>query len=122
MGANWVARVGRLRAWWSGGARIWSNGADILGVGRLSSGQGIAQHVHAERREMPAVRRPGHPSVTSPAHFLKNKTVPVSSTCTGPLAPFLSIFFFRSGPTAKPENGQVGGLLPHTHARLPYFQ
>ena len=31
-------------------------------------------------------------------------------------------FFFRSGPTAKPEDGQVGGLLPHTHARLPYFQ
>ena len=62
------------------------------------------------------------PSVTSPAHFLikvKNKTVPVSSP--GPLAPFLSIFFFRSGPTAKPEDGQVGGFLPQTHARLPYF-
>jgi hypothetical protein len=53
--------------------RIWMNGANILGAGRLSSGHGIAQHVPAETREMPPVLRPGHPSVTSPAHE-KNKT------------------------------------------------
>jgi hypothetical protein len=35
--------------------RIRSNGANILGVGRLSSGQDIAQHVSAERREMQPV-------------------------------------------------------------------
>jgi hypothetical protein len=52
---------------------IWMNGANILGAGRLSSGHGIAQHVPAETREMPPVLRPGHPSVTSPAHE-KNKT------------------------------------------------
>ncbi len=46
---------------------------------RLSSGHGIARDVPAETREMPAVLRPGHPSVTSPAHFSKNKTARVVS-------------------------------------------
>ena len=36
-------------------------------LGRLNSGRRIAQHVTAERREMPPVRRPGHP--LSRTHF-----------------------------------------------------
>ena len=77
LGVSWAARRGAAAGLvWR--CRIWTNGANILGVGRLSAGQDIAQHVSAETREMPPVCGPGHPCVTCGMHFLeKIKTKPV---------------------------------------------
>ena len=69
LGASWAARRGAaVGLVWR--CRIRKNGANILGVGWLSSVQDIAQHVSAERREMPPVCGPEHPA--SPAEGISS--------------------------------------------------
>ena len=69
LGASWAARHGAAAGLvWR--CQIWTNGADILGVRRPTSGHDIAQHDPAEPREMPLVCGPEHPCVTCGRHFL----------------------------------------------------